>query len=331
MSLAEFARRRIAQPRAIVFPEGDDPIVQDAAVQLAAGGAVRPVLLCPPASFAQRLSAAGADPRGCVVADPTAHPRFVEYVEAYAAQHDLPEAAARLLVGRPLFLAAMMVAQGEAHGMVAGIAAPTEDVVVASQLGVGLVEHEALLSTFYPLEIPSGGGGAAQVLALTDPAMNPVPTAAELAGIATATAHAVRAMLDWQPRVALLSFSTKGSADHPVVEIVREAVELLRAADADFAFDGELQADAALDPRVAARKLGASPVAGRANVLVFPTLDAANIAAKLVLHFTDATAYGPFLNGLAAPVSDLSRGAGVADVVGTALLVAAVPRAGAVP
>jgi phosphate acetyltransferase len=328
VNLIDHARARITGPlRTVVFPEGDDPTVQEAALRLAATGLVRPILIGAPEEFLARLSPLVMDAAGCVVTDPRGDPRLPGYAAAYAARHDLPDSAAELIARRPLFFAALMVANRDADALVAGIASPTEDVIVASQLALGLSDQTAAPCSVYVLDIPGRTSPEGSLLALADPAMNPQPDASDLADIATAAAAAVQGMLGWEPRVALLSFSTHGSADHPAVDVVRTACDLLRERHVPFAFDGELQLDAALDERIAQRKLGGtSPVAGRANVLVFPNLDAANIGAKLLLHFAKADAYGPFLLGFTAPVSDLSRGARVDDVVGTALLVATLPR-----
>jgi phosphate acetyltransferase len=315
-------------PRSIVLPEGTDPTIQEAAVALAKTGRVRPIVLDAPAGLADRLAPYLPDPEACTVADCCNDPRCRRYAELYAARHDIPREAAEIIVRRPLYFAAMMVAEGDAHGMVAGILSATEDVIVATHLAIGREHGAAVPCSFYLLDIPGREGDEGQLLAFTDPAMNPRPDASELADIATAVAAAVEAMLGWNPRVALLSFSTYGSADDPAVDVVRDACDALRTRGVTFAFDGEMQADAALDERVARRKLGDSPVGGHANILVCPNLDAANIGAKLIQHFTGATAYGPFLLGFAAPVSDLSRSATLDDVVGTALLVASLPLPG---
>ncbi len=332
MDLVETTRARIGDgPRTIVFPEGRESAVQDAAVVLARTGIVRPIVLDAPAELVARLAAHVPDPEDCLIANPIEDPRFDRYSELYAARHQMPLKAAELIVGRSLFFAAMMVADKEAHAMVAGIESPTEDVIVASHLVLGMAEGASAPCSFYLLDIPGRDSREGSLLAFTDPAMNPRPDASGLAEITTAVATAVGAMLGWEPRAALLSFSTHGSADDPAVDVVREACEILRARGVTFAFDGEMQADAALDERVAHRKLGDSTVAGRANILVCPNLDAANIGAKLLQHFTGAKAYGPFLLGFAGTVSDLSRSAQLEDVVGTALLVAALPRFGERP
>lgn len=332
MDLIERARAQVGPvPRSIVFPEGGEPIVQDAAVALARTGVVRPIVLDAPVQLVTRLAPHVADPEACRIPDCSRDPRLRRYVELYGSRHDIPLNAAELIVRRPLYFAAMMVAEGDAHGVVAGIQSPTEDVIIASHLVLGPAGGAAVTCSFYLLDIPGRESEEGRLLAFTDPAMHPRPDASELADIAIAVAAAVEGMLGWEPRVALLSFSTRGSADDATVDVVREACDELRSRGVAFAFDGEMQVDAALNERVAHRKLGDSPVGGRANVLVCPNLDAANIGAKLIQHFTGATAYGPFLLGFAAPVSDLSRSAQVDDVVGTALLVAALHPSGARP
>ena len=332
MDLVEETRAQVGSvPRPIVFPEGSEPTIQDAAVALARTGVVRPIVLDAPAGLVTRLAPYLPDPGACSIRDCSHDPRFRRYAELYAARHDIPLEAAELIVRRPLFFAAMMVADGDAHGMVAGIQSPTEDVIVASHLVIGRERGAAVPCSFYLLDIPGRESEEGQLLAFTDPAMNPRPDSSELAEIAAAVAAAVESMLGWTPRVALLSFSTHGSADDPAVDVIRDACDALRTRGVTFAFDGEMQADAALDERVARRKLGDSPVGGRANILVCPNLDAANIGAKLIQHFTGARAYGPFLLGFAAPVSDLSRSARVDDVVGTALRVAQLHRSGSRP
>lgn len=225
---------------------------------------------------------------------------------------------AERLLDRPLYRAAAMLATGEVDAMLAGAMSPTARIIEAAMMTVGLKPGMSLPSSFFLMQWPDRN------LIFADCAVNPQPTASELADIAIATAASARQLTDEAPRVALLSFSTHGSGRHPDAEKIAEALRLVQARDPELLVDGELQADAALDPLIAARKLRRpSEVAGRANVLIFPDLDSGNISYKLVQQLGGAHAIGPILQGFAKPVSDLSRGASVEDIVSTAILLLA--------
>ncbi len=264
----------------IVFPEMDDPRVAQAAARLAAGGLARPLPLAPPGE---------------------------SHVAALVAARGMKEAIARRLVARPLYRAAAMVAAGEADAMVAGADAPTRRVIEAAQMAIGLARGVALPSSFFLMRFPDG-----REMIFADCAVNVAPDAEALAAIARASAVSARALLG-QARVALLSFSTGSSGDGASVRAVRAAAEAT-------GFAGPVQADAALNARIAGQK-GIAPV--DANVLVFPSLDAGNIAYKLCQELAGAQALGPFLQGFARPVCDLSRGATAEDIVAATVLTAA--------
>lgn len=319
--ISELQPRAMARKPRIVFPEGDDPRIVDAAVAARRLGVAQPVLVGDP----DRIRASSLDLSGIEVvsAQPDA-----DTLDAYARNISdrlgFSEKAAKRQLRKPLNLAALMVGTGEVAGMVAGLNHTTEDVIMASQLFIGLAEGADIASSYFVMTIPGWSGGVDGRLVFADCGVVPNPTAAELASIARSTADSVRSLLGWEPRVALISFSTKGSAIHPDVDKVVSALALAKAAESGLLIDGELQIDAALVPEVAAKKVeGGGVLGGSANVLVFPDLDAGNAAYKLVQRLARADAYGPVLQGFARPVSDLSRGASVEDILGCTVIVAA--------
>ena len=305
-----------AQPkrRRIVFPEGDDPRILEAAARLRQDGLIEPILICRPGT-----------PSGMECVEPSTSPRLGAYARIlYERRHarGMTETEAQRAAQSSLVFAGLMVAAGDADAFVGGAATTTAETFRAAITTIGTRPGTRTVSGVMIVCVYDQVFGASGVLAMADPALIIDPSATQLAEIAIATAETTRTVIGAEPAVALLSFSTRGSAKHPWVEKVREARRVVEARAPQLHIDGELQADAALVEAVGRSKAPGSTVAGHANTLIFPDVASANIGVKLVERLGGAVNTGPFFQGLAKPANDLPRGCSPEDVYRVAIVTA---------
>lgn len=319
---AEFMAAQAARLRAlnvrkrIVFPEGGDPRVLEAAARLARDGMLEPILVgkAPP-----------SPPPGVTFVEPERSPRVNCYASIYYERRrarGITEMEACRTARHPMYFAKLMVAAGDADGSVGGCSTSTAEAVRAALQCIGTQAAVGTVSSVFIMALHDRRFGHRGLLAFADCAIVVEPTAVQLAEIAIATAANTRILLDTEPVVALLSFSTAGSAKHKAAEKVVEALRIIRARAPELHADGEMQADAALAPAVGRAKAPGSTVAGRANTLIFPDLASANIAYKMVERLAGAAAIGPFLQGMAKAGNDLSRGCSAEDIYNVGVITA---------
>ena len=304
--------------RTIVLPESEDERVLKATEIVLKDKTAKIILIGNEETIKADAAKYGANISGATIIDPSKCTNLDKYVdelvELRKSKNLSRDEAKKLMLAEPRFFGCMMVRLGDADGLVAGSNSPTSDVLRAAIQVIKTAPGINTVSSAFIMETADGKFGDNGLILFADCAVIPDPNAEQLADIASATAATAASVVGLEPRVAMLSFSTKGSASHPMVDKVTTACQILKDRDVKFAFDGELQADAAIVASVGSKKAPDSKVAGKANILVFPDLQAGNIGYKLVQRFAGAEAHGPIIQGLNKPVNDLSRGCSVEDI-----------------
>ena len=321
---AVYAKARAARKR-IVLPEAEDVRTVSAAQKIVEQELAQVILVNPEEKIAEACKASGTDVSGCTVIDPVTSPKREEYARKYyelRKHKGITEEKAYETVADPLYFGCMMVHGREADGQVSGATHSTADTVRPALRILKTAPGCKIASSFFVMIVPDCEYGENGVFIYADPGLVIDPNPEELAEIAIQSAGAMRNLLGFEPRVAMLSFSTKGSGSDPIADKVIEATKIAKERRPDILLDGEIQADAALVDWIGKKKAPGSPVAGRANVLIFPDINAGNICSKLTERLAKAEAYGPVLQGLARPVNDLSRGCDAEDIVNVVAITA---------
>jgi phosphate acetyltransferase len=319
MGLIENIKAKAKQNlRTIVLPESEDERVLKATEQVLKDKTANIILIGNEDTIKADSAKCGANIEGAKIIDPKKFANIDRYinelVELRKSKNLSKEEATNLMLNEPRFFGCMMVRLGDADGLVAGSNSPTADVLKAAIQVIKTAPGINTVSSTFIMETADGKFGDNGLILFADCAVIPDPTSEQLADIASATAATAASVVALEPRVAMLSFSTKGSAAHPLVDKVTNACDILKQRGVNFEFDGELQADAAIVASVGSKKAPDSKVAGKANILVFPDLQSGNIGYKLVQRFANAEAHGPIIQGLNKPVNDLSRGCSVEDI-----------------
>jgi phosphate acetyltransferase len=311
------AKARLA-PQRVVLPESEAENIFRAARTAVDQGVARPLLLGRPADLAAVAQRYGIELTGIEILDVTDPAVLAELADT--ALRFFPDMSPRRIERKlqtSLNIGSLLVGSGRADALVAGLLHTTQEIIVASMSFIPLQPGVSKPASMFLMRVPGFEGPAGELVVFADCGVTVSPEAPQLAEIAIMTARMVQVLLDWEPRVALLSFSTKASGYDESVRMVRDALRIVREREPGLAIDGELQLDAAVIPAVAARKApGEDVVAGRANILIFPDLNSGNIAYKCVQRFAKADAFGPFFLGLSKTASDLSRGSSVTDILG---------------
>jgi len=317
---AEICHRAKKHKSRIVFPESSDERIIEAAKILKREGIAEPILV------AKEASSPAEGIRTVTIKDSPDFERYVDVLLKNRINKDMSEVAARRLAQKPMAWAALMTAAGDADGMVAGCAHTTALVVLSAKMCIGMVEDVKNPSSFMIMVLRDDAPCPQKVLVFADAAVSIKPAPEELAMIAVLTCENVRRIIDIDPKVAFLSFSSKDSAQHEDIAKVKEAVRIAREKRPELDIDGELQFDAAVMPKVGRKKAPDSPVAGNANILIFPDLNSGNIAYKVAQYAGGALAVGPVMQGFSRAVNDLSRGATAEDIVTVAAITALFSR-----
>ena len=324
--LEQIKMNAIRHNKRIVLPEGTEERTLKAADAIIAENIARLTLLGNPEEIKSMAEKFGLKNIGRAdIIDPVSHPKKEQYIDLMVElrkSKGLTREEASKLIEDPLYLGVMMIKSGDADGEVAGARNTTGDVLRPAFQYVKTAPGISVVSGAFIMILKDKEFGAEGIIVFADGAVHPDPTDRELAEIAVATARTTKAIVGVEPKVALLSFSTMGSAKHPLVDKVVNATKMAKEMAPEFMFEGELQADAALIEAIGQKKAPGSKIAGKANVLIFPNLECGNVAYKLVERLAHAQAIGPVLQGMAAPINDLSRGCSVSDIINVVAITA---------